>query len=173
MGSLNQFVDTITLNETDSEGRTVFGYSTYALQIQSVEPMKVGGNALTVNLGSVDEALNSGQISEENLINGENLMSVLANATASVYIPTDSLVNSVNSCALELLNTPQQRLSHSIFLSDILFQSHIKNNYSIGSIIIAARIQCLDGAFLPMPVRTTFRTNPKVINHTISIEILL
>jgi hypothetical protein len=136
----------------------------YALQVQSIDSVKVGGHALTVNLGSVDEALNSGQISEEDLITGESLMSVLTNATASVYIPTDSLVNNVNSCTLEMFNTSQQRLSHSIFLSDILFQTNFgNNNYSIGSIIIAARIQCLDGVSLPMPVRTTFRVNPKVI----------
>ena len=161
LGSLNQFIDAVALNGT--EDRTVFGYSTYALQVQSIDSVKVGGHALTVNLGSVDEALNSGQISKENLITGASLMSVLTNATASVYVPTDLLINNVNSCTLETLNTSQQRLSHSVFLSDILFRSHFRNNYSIGSIIIAARIQCLDGAFLPMPVRTTFRTNPKVI----------
>ena len=150
----------------------MFGYSTYALQIQSIdsESVKAGGHALAVNLGSVDEALNSDQIRKEDLITGEGLMSVLTNATASVYIPTDSLINSVNSCSLEMLNTSQQRLSHSIFLSDILFQTHFRNNYRIGSIIIAARIQCLDGVFLPMPVRTTFRTNPKVITHSMTSQ---
>ena len=165
--SLNQFTDAVVLNET--EDRTVFGYPTYALQVQNIDSVKVGGHALTVDLGSVDEALNSGQIiSEEDLITGESLMSMLTNATASVYIPTDSLVNNVNSCTLEMLNTSQQtRLSHSVFLSDILFQTNFgNNNFSIGSIIIAARIQCLDGIFLPMPVRTTFRVNPKVITHS-------
>ena len=163
--SLNQFTDAIVLNGT--EDKTVFGYSTYALQVQNIDSMKVGGRALTVDLGSVDEALNSGQISEEDLITGDSLMFVLTNATASVYIPTDSLINNVNSCTLEMLNTSQQtRLSHSVFLSDILFQTNFgSNNFSIGSIIIAARIQCLDGIFLPMPVRTTFRVNPKVNNH--------
>ena len=165
--SLNQFTDAVVLNGT--EDRTVFGYSMYALQVQSIDSVKVGGHALTVDLGSVDEALNNGQISEEDLITGESLMSVLTNATASVYIPTDSLVNNVNSCTLEMLNASQQtRLSHSVFLSDILFQTNFENNnFSIGSIIIAARIQCLDGIFLPMPVRTTFRVNPKVIMHPV------
>ena len=160
LASLNQFTDAVALNGT--ENRTVFGYSTYALQVQSIDSVGVGSHALTINLGSVDEALSSGQISKEDLITGESLMSVLTNATASVYIPTDSLINNANSCNLETLNTSQQRLSHSVFLSDILFQTQFRNNYSIGSIIIAARIQCLDGIPLPMPVRTTFRTNPKV-----------
>ena len=159
--SLNQFIDAVAVNGT--EDRTVFGYSTYALQVQNIDSVKVGGHALTVNLGSVDEALNSGQISKENLVTGESLMSVFTNATASVYVPTDSLINNVSPCTLEMLNTSQQRLSHSVFLSDILFQSHFRNNSRIGSIIIAARIQCLDGVFLPMPIRTTFRTNPTVI----------
>ena len=167
--SLNQFTDAVVLNGT--EDRTVFGYSMYALQVQSIDSVKVGGHALTVDLGSVDEALNSGRISEEDLITGESLMSVLTNATASVYIPTDSLVNNVNSCTLEMLNTSQPtRLSHSVFLSDILFQTNFGNNFSIGSIIIAARIQCLDGIFLPMPVRTTFRVNPKVIMHPMTSQ---
>ena len=155
--SISEFLDTLAVNET--EDRVVFGYSTYALQIQSIDSMKLSGHALTVNLGSVKEAINSGQINKEDLITGEGLMSLLTNATASVYIPT---FNNVNSCHLELLNTSQQRLSHSVFLSDILFQSHIRNNYSVGSIIVSARTQCLEDVFLPVPITATFRTNPQV-----------
>ena len=80
----------VLTNETNN--KTIFGFVTYALQVQEFDPLKFNGQMFTVNLGSVEEAMNSTGIQEKDLITSEIVMSVLTNATASVHIPSD-LIN--------------------------------------------------------------------------------
>ena len=152
----------VLTNETNN--KTIFGFVTYALQVQEFDPLKFNGQMFTVNLGSVEEAMNSTGIQEKDLITSEIVMSVLTNATASVRIPSD-LIHEMgytdNNCQVESLNSSQHRLGYSVFLSDILFQSLTQSQYRVGSIIISVRLKCLESN-LTMPIQTTFRTDSQV-----------
>ena len=139
----------------------MFGYETYALQIQQLDPLEFNGQTLIVDLGSVAEAMNSTQIQENELITSETVMSVVTNATASVSIPRD-LVNGLENCQAEVSNSSQQRLSYSVFLSDILFQTFNQSQFKVGSIIVSARLNCLGNDVLTSPIQTSFRTDSQV-----------
>ena len=177
MNSIGDFLDLVTLNENKTDGKTVFGYETYALQIQKLDPLEFKGQTFTVDLGSVADTMNITQIKENELITSEVVMSAISNATASVSISRD-LVNGRDNCQSEASNSSQQRLSYSVFLSDILFQSLNQSQFKVGSIILSARLNCLanDSEFLSSPIQTTFRTHSQVctylLTNTIELAIL-
>ena len=152
-------------NETD----VVFGYEKYALQIQDVDPAVFSGQRFIVDLGSVEEALNSKRITENDL-NTVSLMSLVTNATAYVTV-RKSLINQTRYCRMDGFNESQQRLSYSVFLSDVLFQSFnlSQNKVANGSIIVAARLQCLQDDVLDSPIQTMFRTHSQVNNINVII----
>ena len=150
------------MNENETE--TVFGYEKYALQVQDIDPEEFSGQTFIVDLGSVEEALNSTGITPSDL-NTTSLMSLVKTATASVTIQ-GSLINQTRSCQMEGFNTSQQRLSYSVFLSDILFQSANQSRYKVAnrSIIVSLRLNCSEHIVLDSPIKTTFRTHIQVMN---------
>lgn len=164
--SLERFQDSVILSENDTTNQTTFSRETFAIQIQNIDPKTYRGHSFSVDLGSVEDALNiTEQIPEESLITSETLMEALTTATASVLLPED-LLNNENSCnnetSLAFASTPR-RLSHSLFLSDVLFQSEEQNQLMLGSIIISARTRCIGtNTTLNSPVTVNFRTNSMV-----------
>lgn len=151
----------VILSENETDGKTVFGYETYALQVQELNLLQFNGQMFTVDLGSVEEALNTKRILEDDLNTSEILMSILANATASVTVPSN-LIDETEYAQILNVNSSYQRLSYSVFLSDILFQSVNQSQYKIGSIIISARFNFLGNSTLKSAIQTTFRTHPQV-----------
>ena len=96
----------------------------------------------------------TGSINDNALITRSllNTTDVLNNATASIHISQELLDYCFNA-----LEENVQRLSYSVFLSDAFFQA--RNSSKIGSLIIAAGLNCSRGGngTLPVGVNTTFR----------------
>ena len=90
---------------------------------------------------------------------------VIADTTASLQLPED-LLDSCNESDVNsnLVSATPQRLSYSVFKSDILFQNVNQRqlNLSIGSIIVAARLKCADNVTLNMSVKSSFQINRRV-----------
>ena len=159
--SLSDFLDMVILSENKTDGKTVFGYERYALQVQQLNLLQFNGQMFTVDLGSFEEALNTTRILEEDLNTSEILMSVLVNATTSVIVPSNFIDESEYAQILGV-NSSHQRLSYSVFLSDILFQSVNQSQYNVGSIIVSVRFNILGNGTFKLPIQTTFRTHPQV-----------
>ena len=153
----------VPLDENTTDSKTVFGYETYALQIQDLDPLEFNGQTFIVDLGSVEQTMNVTQIEKSDLITSELVMSVVTSATASISIP-DSLITGtgMGNCQIEVSNSSQQRLSYSVFLSDILFQGFNQSRFKLGSIIVSARLNCLGNDVLSSPIQTNFRTQTQV-----------
>ncbi len=59
---MTRFSDSLnvtTSNNSSNANKLLFGYDTYALQLQNIDPDKFKGQTFTVNLGSVEDALQS------------------------------------------------------------------------------------------------------------------
>ena len=103
--------------------------------MNDINTSNLEGETLSVNLGSVQEAMNiSGNIKEEAIetTSGEK---VYQNRTASVQVPASVFQDLGQSSG-------QQRLSYAVFVRDTLFQSSEENqsNLTVGSIIVAVRV---------------------------------
>lgn len=124
---------------------------TFALQVQDITMESFSGETLNVNLGSFEEALSlNSSIPEQAL---QTTMEVLLNATASITLPPTILTD------VQEGEERSQRLSYSVFLRDILFQSpnQTANNLSIGTIIIALRLRNITvDQTLSVPLNTAF-----------------
>ena len=137
-----------------------FVHRSYALQVQDIDPQLFRGETFSANLGSVDEAQDlSEEISQQALtVNMEMLVNVTitVNTTASVRLP-DSLFEQLVECG----NGTVQRLSYSVFLTDVLFQSFDQDDTEIiGTIILGVRLRCaMNNTSLSMPVTVTFQTS--------------
>ena len=171
LDTLGSFLDTVVINENETE--SVFGYEKYALQVQDIDPVDFSGQIFVVDLGSVEEALNSTRITQDDL-NIASLMSLVTNATATVKIQK-SLINLTRYCQMDGFNASQQRLSYSVFLSDILFQSlnRSDNKVANGSIIVSMRLNCPEKDVLNSPIQTTFRTYSQVSSIIIIITVVI
>lgn len=145
-----------------SENKAVFGFDTYALQLQDIDPSLFNGQTFTVNLGSADDAVESQGNIQESLKTFDMVAQILEKYTASVQLPNDFL-DSVQGCASDgsSFDLNQLRLSYSVFLTDVLFQSR-QNQFDIGSIIVATRLGCADNTSLRNPIRVIFRTVKQV-----------
>ena len=158
LDNLAMFSDLLDLStssndsEQDMDG-VVFGFDTYALQLQDVDDL-FNGQTFSVNLGSVEDALQSEDGFSDSLVTSEMVMDVLVKSTASVYLP-DSFFSMLTN------NTNRSRLSYSVFLTDILFQSRNQSSFDIGSIIVSTRLNNV--ATLLNPIQLSFRTIGMVI----------
>ena len=183
--SLQNFLDKVEVeqdeNSTSNSSNMVFAFEIFALQVQQLDPEEYKGQIFSVNLGSLDEARKDNQtIEQENLVTSElesatNLnpendndgsRNVIADTTASLQLPED-LLDSCNESDVNsnLVSATPQRLSYSVFKSDILFQNVNQRqllNLSIGSIIVAARLKCADNVTLNMSVKSTFQIDRRV-----------
>ena len=194
MESLQNFLDGVEIeqdeNSTSNASQTVFSLETFALQVQQLDPEEYKGQIFSVNLGSLEEARNDNQtIEQENLVTSQldlatnlnhgtandlrkrnvmdnaGLRNVIADTTASLQLPED-LLDSCNESDVNsnLVSTTFQRLSYSVFKSDVLFQNVNQRqlNLSIGSIIVAARLKCADNVTLNISVKSTFQIDKRV-----------
>ena len=177
MESLQNFLDKVEVeqdeNSTSNSSQTVFAFDTFALQVQQLDPEEYKGQVFSINLGSLKEARKDNRtIKQENLVtsqlesaanlnhetDNDGARKAMADTTASLQLPEDLL----NLCID--VNVSSQRLSYSLFKSDILFQNvHQRQlNLSIGSLIVAARLKCADNITL---VKSTFQ-----IDGTVRLE---
>ena len=158
LNSIGRFQDEVAL-PPNTTTPIVYARESFAIQVQDVNAETFSGEALNVDLGSFEEALRlNTSIPEEALL---TTMEALVNVTASIAVPSSlltdlqSLEEGIARRALEF-----QRLSYSVFLTDILFLSpnQSANNLSIGTIILALRLRNITlDQILKMPLNTTFR----------------
>ena len=136
--------------------------------MQDIDPERFNGQTLNIDLGSVEEAMNlGGEIDDDALRTSETAMNVLTNATGTIQT-SESLFSYCSQRTMSSVNGPQllQRLSYSVFLSDVLFQT-VNQSLKIGSLILAARFSCGSNATLMPPITVTLRTNTEVSCHSI------
>ncbi len=139
-----------------------FGFDNYALRIQDLDPDLFNGQTFTVNLGSVEEALQANGSLGDSLSISQAVLNILVNQTTSSVklsqnLFADSTMENVSN------STNDVRLSYTMFLTDILFQSR-NESLDIGSIIVFPRLSNRS-SFIPQnPVEVSFLTVDMVIN---------
>ena len=110
----------------------------------------------------------SGAIPKDSL-ETDTIMNVSTDATASIQLPEDLF----DFCGLSSGSNSERRLSYSVFLSGVLFQDKNQPNLTVGSIIVAARVQCNNTMTLNTPITVSFRTNRTVtlskLYHTLGL----
>ena len=165
MNGLSTFADLLPVNFTEADDKVVLGYDTYALQLQDIDLKQFNGQTFTVNLGSVENALGLEGPFSDALMTSELVMQIHDNSTATVEIPNDfsESLDECNSNRLSSFLSSQQRLSYSVFLTDILFQSQNQSRFDIGSIIVSTRLRCADNSTLLNPITLIFRTVGQVM----------
>lgn len=152
--NLAKFLDMLNVSENSSE--TQYGFDTYALQVQDIDPDSFTGKTFMVILGAVKDAIRAKGNFGGSLVTFEMVTNILENSTASVQLPDDFL-DLAQGCTSD--SSPfGLRLSFSVFLSDVLFQSQ-QNRSEIGSIIVATRLCAASNS---SPIRVTFRTIEQV-----------
>ena len=149
----------LTLSTNSSVDKLVFVYDTYALQMQDIDPNTFKGQTFTVNLGSVEEALDSTEGFKEKSLKISEMDP--DDSTAAVQISEEV----IEECQMENTSSSNltQRLSYNVFITDILFQSlKVNSTLAIGSIIVSTRLRCKMNSSLSNPIRVIFLTNDKV-----------
>ncbi len=175
LDSLGTFLDTVDLATVNTTNNlTTLTFNTYAVQIQEVDPDNFAGQTFVVNLGPVAQAMNiSGNIAQESLITLDGVAIDnsrrkrqstgldVQNATASLQLTPLIFENCVSNMSSEASTIVSQRLSYSVFVSDVLFQTenNIISNIVVGSIVVAVRLRCqlANKTMLSVPVRSTFQ----------------
>lgn len=161
MAHFSDSLEVTASNNSSDDNKLLLGYDTYALQLQNIDPDKFKGQTFTVNLGSVENALQSDEKFQDSLKTSEMVMKVLDNSTAAVQL-SDNFFNTISGCSdADLSSTStstRQRLSYSVFLTDILFQSFNQSRFDIGSIIVSTRLRCAVNVTLINPIILIFQT---------------
>ena len=151
--SLTSFTDNLMFTNTTT---ATFTRKTYALQLHDVDTSNFQGQTLSIDLGSVQEAMSiSSNIREEAIDTIEGNKVFLNNRTASVQVPA-SVFRDLSQ------NDVQQRLSYAVFVRDTLFQSSDENqsNLTVGSIIVAVRVNgSTASGNLSTPINVTFQAS--------------
>ena len=152
LDSLTSFTDNLAIPNSTT---VTFTRKTYALQMNDINPSNFQGQTLSVNLGSVQEAMSSSSNIREESIETSSGNKAYQNRTASVQVP-ESVFRDLGQ------RNGQQRLSYSVFVRDTLFQSSDENqsNLTVGSIIVAVRVNgtSRDGN-LSTPITVTFQAS--------------
>ncbi len=173
LDSLGTFLDNLDITTVNSSGNlTTFTFSTYALQVQEVDPDSFNGQTFIVNLGSVEQAVNSsGVIEQESLLtvdgvandnSGTNTELSQNGSTASLQLTPEIFENCAsNESSTNSSSVVSQRLSYSVFVSDALFLPENRTLNQVGSIVVAVRLRCqlANKTMLIVPVRSTFRVS--------------
>ena len=139
---------------TNSTSAT-FTRKTYALQVNDIDTSNFQGQTLSVDLGSVQQAMSSTINIREEAIETIEGIKVFLNRTASVQVPSSVFQDLGQSSG-------QQRLSYSVFVRDTLFQSSDENqsNLTVGSIIVAVRMNgSTASGNLSTPITVTFQAS--------------
>ena len=160
-------------NSTTNSTPTVFALGTFALQIQQLDPKDYKGQMFDINLGSLEEA----KADNQTIDRGALITSQLEPKQESDNTDTRGIMNSMTTASLQLPKdlldscmhsdtnvnlTQTQRLSYSVFKSNVLFQNLNQSQLSIGSIIVAARLKCADDLILNSSIKSTFQVNRTV-----------
>ena len=152
LDSLTSFTNNLAIPNSTS---ATFTQKTYALQVNDINTSNFQGQTLSVDLGSVQEAMSiSGNIREEAI---EKAAGVKAyqNSTASVQVP-ESVFQDLGQ------SSGQQRLSYAVFVRDTFFQSSDENqsNLTVGSVIVAVRVNGTTASGnLSTPINVTFQAS--------------
>ena len=163
--SLEQFQDKVVLtSENSTENATnTFAFKTFAIQIEEIDPQMYQGQSFSVDLGSVQETMEIvGKIPTDSLITSDTTRRIPTSNTASIQL-SEHLFEDSSSC-----NPPSSsalaRVSYSVFLSDVLFQNENQKHLQLGSIIVAARLQCDTNTtvLLKNPIEVSFQINTMV-----------
>ena len=143
---------------------------------QQLDPKEFKGLVFSIHLGSVEEArennrtINQGAIVTNKLelatnleLQGEKMgiLNATSDTTALLQLPKD-LLDSCSGVDNNLTSTIPQRLSYSVFKSDVLFQNFNQSHLSIGSIIVAARLKCANDLTLNMSIKSKFQVDKMV-----------
>ena len=154
----------------------MFAFETFALQVQQLDPKEYKAQTFSVNLGSLEEVREDNRTIQQdalvtsesaanlqdNLRDNEETGNAIASTTASLQLP-DDLLDSCFDVNSNLTSTARpQRLSYSVFKSDVLFQNLNQSHLSIGSIIMAARLKCADNVTLMTSLINTFQIDRMV-----------
>ena len=178
--SLQNFLDLVEVeeaeNSTTNSSQSVFAFETFALQVQQLNPEEYKGQVFSINLGTVEDIRKDNQTIEQNALVTSNLKlaanmkdgtdnegprNSMAGTTASLQLPED-LLEMCSDVNLSLTSAAPQRLSYSVFKSDILFQNLNQSHLSIGSIIVAARLKCADNVMLNTSIKSIFQIDRMV-----------
>ncbi len=169
LASLETFQDNLnisTVSRNSTNNQTVLSFETFAVTVQDVDPDSFQGQTFVVDVGPVDEEMNNtGVINQDALVtvNGGN-----GDTTDNTGSPNEDAENSTaylhlnpsffEDCPTKNRTLLRQRLSYSVFLSDVLFLPENRSTTQVGSIVVAARLACLqtNKSVLTIPVRTSF-----------------
>ena len=172
----------------NSENFIVYALDNFGLILEDVEVDNFTGEAFSVDLGPVREAIQgSGRISEESFI---RMASALPNATVAVVVPeslfdTDThyqnVVLSKNSTSnesdslIKFDNTSvhTHRLIFSVFLQNSIFQDERTNcsKKAIGSVIASLHINSSAYRLANASIKAIFQENRQVYNYIGQIKI--
>ena len=162
----------------------VYALQNFALQVQDVNVTAFTGETFSVDLGSVEEAINNTHtINQSALV---TMMEALSNATASAQIPNSMFDGCGNQETLtdQINYDTANRLSYIVFRRSGLFQTRTTNNVqsshandslpgntnnSIGSVILGVRRRCAQN-FTPLSSRGLRRT-PRAAPLNRSLEV--
>ena len=135
--SLETFSSSVPLSSNATNNREVYTLDNFAIQVEDVDYNSFEGEAFSVDLGTVEEAINrTNEIDENRLV---TMMEALSNATASLQVPSTIFNDDAQNVT--------QRLSYSVFTTDKLFQSEetASGDLTVGSIIVGVKVAPRDG----------------------------
>ena len=161
--SLADFTDRVNLSNTS----TILTRESYAIIIEEINTDSFTGETLTVDLGSVDDALKLGNNIEESALNKEagTNSSFQGRFTATVQVP-QSIFND------DKLNTDKkQRLSYLVFVRGSLFLNQNASK-SQQSIIVGVRVNGTDMLQNPITVYLQRQEVIKLITIIILISVM-
>ena len=188
LSSLATFSDEVEVSPNMSTRRAVYALQNFALQVQDVNVTAFTRETFSVDLGSVEEAINNTHtINQSALV---TMMEALSNATASAQIPNSVFDGCRNQETLtnQINYDRANRLSYIVFRRSGLFQTSSTNNVqssnandfllenannSIGSIILGVRRRCAQN-FTPLSGRESRRTPREApLNGSLEIPVQL
>ena len=152
LDSLTNFSNKLEITNTTT---ATFTRTTFALQVNNINASSFQGETFSVNLGSVEEAMDISSAIREEAIETTPLDMAYQNRTASVQVPK-SVFQELGQAG------DQQRLSYAVFLKDTLFQSSDQNqsNLTVGSVIVAVTVNGTSGNdSLSIPITVTFQAS--------------
>ena len=152
LDSLKNFTNNLVITNSTS---ATFTWKTYALQVNDIDASNFQGQTLSVDLGSVQNAMSISSNIREEAIETISRIKTYQNRTASVQVP-ESIFQDFRQ------SSGQQRLSYAVFVRDTLFQSSDENqsNLTVGSIIVAVRVNGTTASGnLSTPITVTFQAS--------------
>ncbi len=155
--------------------------------MQEVDPNSFNGQTFIVNLGSVEQAMNSsGVIEQESLVTIDAAPNDISGrrrrtaglsqndtveSTASLQLTPRVFENCASNESSNSSSVVSQRLSYSVFVSDVLFFPENRTLNEVGSIVVSVRLRCqlANKTTLVVPVKSTFRVSQMVIMSYYSV----